>query len=210
MTSFFNFYQKSDENFLETANTNNFGITNKQFASFKNTLSNLPNRKILISSDTLDSLKKELKEFDGCALKKTATNLVFSDGNKSAKVMVIGEAPGDEEDKLGKPFKGKAGKLLDKMLGAIGQNRENTYLTNLIFWRPPGNRNPTLEEIDICLPFVLKHIEIINPKILILAGAIASKAILNENNKGIIQLRGKWQNFSLNKSRSIKTMPIYH
>ena len=124
--------------------------------------------------------------------------------------MVIGEAPGEEEDKLGKPFKGKAGQLLDKMLEAIGQNRENTYLTNLIFWRPPGNRNPTFEEINICLPFVLKHIEIIKPKILILAGAIAAKAILNENNKGIIQLRGNWQNFMLNKSLIIKTMPIFH
>ena len=124
--------------------------------------------------------------------------------------MVVGEAPGEEEDKLGKPFKGQAGNLLDKMLQAIGQNRENTYITNLIFWRPPGNRNPTQEEINICLPYALKHIEIINPKILILTGAIATKAILRQNNKGIIQLRGKWQNFSINKSTSIKTMPIFH
>ena len=96
------------------------------------------------------------------------------------------------------------------MLNAIGQNRENTYIANIIFWRPPGNRNPTLEEINICLPFVLKHIEIINPKILILAGAIATKTILKENNKGIIQLRGKWQNFKLNELVNIKTMPIFH
>ena len=122
--------------------------------------------------------------------------------------MLIGEAPGEEEDKTGKPFKGQAGKLLDKMLNAIGQNRENTYITNLIFLRPPGNRNPSLEEIDACLPFVLRHIELIKPKILILAGAIAAKAILKENNKGIIQLRGKWQNFPLNKDTIIKTMPI--
>ena len=129
---------------------------------------------------------------------------------QESKVMLIGEAPGEEEDKTGKPFKGQAGKLLDKMLDAIGQNRNNTYITNLIFWRPPGNRNPSPEEIDACLPFVLRHIELINPKILILAGAIAAKAILKENNKGIIQLRGKWQNFSLNKDTIIKTMPIYH
>ena len=167
-------------------------------------------KKVIIKADDLGSLKNEIESFDGCALKKTATNLVFSDGNNKADVMVVGEAPGEEEDKLGKPFKGQAGKLLDKMLNSIGQNRENTYITNLIFWRPPGNRNPTLEEVRICLPYVLKHIEIINPKILILAGATATKAILEENNKGIIELRGKWQNLSLNNSINIKTMPIFH
>tara|TARA_Y100001970_G_C14180067_1_gene829319 strand:+ start:1420 stop:1878 length:459 start_codon:yes stop_codon:yes gene_type:complete len=123
--------------------------------------------------------------------------------------MLIGEAPGEEEDKTGKPFKGQAGVLLDKMLNAIEQNRKNTYISNVIFWRPPGNRNPTEEEIKICLPFVLKHIELINPRILILAGAIATKAILKED-KGIIQLRGKWHDLSLNNSDKIKTMPIFH
>ena len=167
-------------------------------------------KKLVIQANSLESLKNQLENFDGCALNKTSTNLVFSDGNKKSKVMVIGEAPGEEEDKTGKPFKGQAGKLLDKMLDAIGQNRKNTYITNLIFWRPPGNRNPTVEEINACLPFVLKHIELIKPKILILAGAIAAKAILKENNKGIIQLRGKWQNFTLNNSTNIKTMPIFH
>ena len=134
---------------------------------------------------------------------------MFADGNSKAKVMVIGEAPGEEEDKTGKPFKGQAGILLDKMLNAIGQNRNNTYITNIIFWRPPGNRNPTEEEINVCLPFVLKHIEIINPKILILAGAISSKTILREK-KGIIQLRGKWHNLLISESVNIKTMPIFH
>ena len=167
-------------------------------------------KKVTIQASNLEALKKEVEALDECALKKTATNIVFSDGNSKANVMVVGEAPGEEEDKLGKPFKGQAGNLLDKMLQAIGQNRENTYITNLIFWRPPGNRNPTQEEINICLPYALKHIEIINPKILILTGAIATKAILRQNNKGIIQLRGKWQNFSINKSTSIKTMPIFH
>ncbi len=167
-------------------------------------------KKVIVQANSLESLKKEVECLDECALKKTATNIVFSDGNSKANVMVVGEAPGEEEDKLGKPFKGQAGNLLDKMLQAIGQNRENTYITNLIFWRPPGNRNPTQEEINICLPYALKHIEIINPKILILTGAIATKAILRQNNKGIIQLRGKWQNFSINKSTSIKTMPIFH
>jgi DNA polymerase len=167
-------------------------------------------KQVIIQANNLEALKKEVEGLDECALKKTATNIVFSDGNCKANVMVVGEAPGEEEDKLGKPFKGQAGNLLDKMLQAIGQNRENTYITNLIFWRPPGNRSPTQEEINICLPYALKHIEIINPKILILTGAIATKAILRQNNKGIIQLRGKWQNFSINKSTSIKTMPIFH
>ena len=162
-----------------------------------------------VKSNTLEELKLEIENFSGCSLKKTATNLVFADGNSKAKVMLIGEAPGEEEDKTGKPFKGQAGVLLDKMLNAIEQNRKNTYISNVIFWRPPGNRNPTEEEIKICLPFVLKHIELINPRILILAGAIATKAILKED-KGIIQLRGKWHDLSLNNSDKIKTMPIFH
>ena len=192
--------EKDKNNTLEYS-SNNLGSKPNETSFSKQGLNEL---------NDLDSLRKQLEVFDGCALKKTATNLVFSDGNEDSKVMLIGEAPGEEEDKTGKPFKGQAGKLLDKMLDAIGQNRDNTYITNLIFWRPPGNRNPSVEEIDACLPFVLRHIELINPKILILAGAIAAKAILKENNKGIIQLRGKWQNFSLNKATIIKTMPIYH
>ena len=192
--------EKDKNNTLEYS-SNNLGSKPNETSFSKQGLNEL---------NDLDSLRKQLEVFDGCALKKTATNLVFSDGNEESKVMLIGEAPGEEEDKTGKPFKGQAGKLLDKMLDAIGQNRDNTYITNLIFWRPPGNRNPSPEEIDACLPFVLRHIELINPKILILAGAIAAKAILKENNKGIIQLRGKWQNFSLNKATIIKTMPIYH
>ena len=176
----------------------------------ENEINNNEIKKVIINANNLEALKKEVEGLDECALKKTSTNIVFSDGNSKANVMVVGEAPGEEEDKLGKPFKGQAGNLLDKMLQAIGQNRKNTYITNLIFWRPPGNRNPTQEEINICLPYALKHIEIINPKILILTGAIATKAILRQNNKGIIQLRGKWQNLSINKSISIKTMPIFH
>lgn len=205
-------------NFYPFQSSNAFGLEKASKSFFEEKPNNLEsktykikfNKQDLIGVNDLIALKKKIEAFEGCALKKTATNLVFSDGNAESKVMLIGEAPGEEEDKTGKPFKGQAGKLLDKMLDAIGQNRNNTYITNLIFWRPPGNRNPSLEEIDACLPFVLRHIELINPKILILAGAIAAKAILKENNKGIIQLRGKWQNFSLNKTTTIKTMPIFH
>ena len=206
IASFFPF-QNEDLFFSKIEKKNNLSQSSNVI---ENKFNETQKKEAIINVNNLKSLKYELENFDECALKKTATNLVFSDGSSKAKVMVVGEAPGEEEDKLGIPFKGQAGKLLDKMLNSIGQNRENTYITNLIFWRPPGNRNPTLEEINICLPYVLKHIEIINPKILILAGAIATKAILNENNKGIIQLRGKWQNLSLNKSTNIKTMPIFH
>ena len=164
-----------------------------------------------INVENLDELLKVIKNFNGCSLKNTAKNLVFADGNPKAKVMLIGEAPGAEEDRTGVPFTGQAGHLLDKMLQAIGQDRTNTYLTNVIFWRPPGNRNPTDEEINCCLPYVRRHIEIINPKILILAGSIASKTLLEIQDKGITQLRGKWQDFNINKKNlKIKAMPIFH
>ena len=142
---------------------------------------------------TLEDLKKLIILNCNCPLKKTAKNIVFSDGNPKANIMFIGEAPGEFEDKTGKPFKGEAGKLLDKMLQAIQLNRENVYLTNIIFWRPPGNRKPTEEEISACLPFVKKHINLINPKILVLVGATAARAILNIQT-GITQIRGKWKN----------------
>ena len=144
-----------------------------------------------------------------CLLKKTAKNIVFSDGNAQSNIMFIGEAPGEVEDKTGLPFKGEAGKLLDRMLNAIELNRENTYLTNIIFWRPPGNRKPTEEEIKACLPYVKKHIEIINPKILVLVGATAARAILNIHS-GITQIRGKWQYIETKNTKKLKSMAIFH
>ena len=144
-----------------------------------------------------------------CALKKTAKNLVFSDGNPESKIMFIGEAPGEVEDKTGLPFKGEAGKLLDKMLNAIELSRKNVYLTNTIFWRPPGNRKPTEEEINVCLPFVKKHIDLIKPKILVLVGAIAAGAILNAQS-GITQIRGKWKNIETKNVKKIKAIAIFH
>ena len=177
-------------------------------------------KKIVISNDVsiakvkatdLKSLFNESKNFDGCPLKRTAKNFVFSDGNPHSKVMLLGEAPGEEEDRVGKPFVGTAGKLLDKMLLAIDQDRNNTYLSNIVFWRPPGNRNPTQEEIDSCLPFVMKHIEIIRPRILILAGAIPAKSILNNSDLGITRLRGNWYDLKFGSENFIvKTMPIFH
>ena len=156
-----------------------------------------------------DELKQSIIDFCDCALKKTAKNMVFSDGNPKAKLMLIGEAPGEEEDKLGKPFIGQAGQLLDKMLNSIGLNRRNTYLTNIIFWRPPGNRKPTKEEIFSCLPFVKKHIELIKPELLILAGATAAKSIYNQE-EGITQIRGKWKNIELGNLKELKSIAIFH
>ena len=158
---------------------------------------------------TLEDLKKLIILKCDCPLKKTAKNIVFSDGNPRANIMFIGEAPGEIEDKTGKPFKGEAGKLLDKMLNAIQLNRENVYLTNIIFWRPPGNRKPTEEEISACLPFVKKHINLINPKILVLVGATAASAILNIKT-GITQIRGKWKNIETKDIKNIKSIAIFH
>ena len=158
---------------------------------------------------TLEDLKKLIISNCDCSLKKTAKNIVFSDGNPRANIMFIGEAPGEIEDKTGKPFKGEAGKLLDKMLHAIQLNRENVYLTNIIFWRPPGNRKPTKEEISACLPFVKKHINLINPKILVLVGATAARAILNIQT-GITQIRGKWKNIETKDIKSLKSIAIFH
>ncbi len=164
-----------------------------------------------IIANTLEELKNELDHFEGCTLKRTAKNLVFSDGNPKAQVMLLGEAPGEEEDKIGKPFVGTAGKLLDKMLASIGQNRKNTYLSNVVFWRPPGNRNPSDQEIKVCFPFVMRHIEIIKPKILILAGAISAKTVLDNDTLGITRLRGIWHELEIGAEKTkIKTMPIFH
>jgi len=184
-----------------------YDIIDENNHSYKGTV----NSNSTVSSNTLEELKNELEKFDGCSLKRTAKNLVFADGNPESKIMLLGEAPGEEEDKISKPFVGLAGKLLDKMLAAIGQDRNNTYLSNIIFWRPPGNRNPTEEEISSCLPFVFKHLELVKPKILILAGAIATKTILNKNNSGIIKMRGTWHDLEVGPSKiKIKTIPIYH
>lgn len=120
---------------------------------------------------TVAELEQAVRLYDGCGLKKTATNTVFADGNPSARLMFIGEAPGGDEDRQGKPFVGLSGKLLDRMLQAIGHDRGSVYITNILFWRPPGNRQPTPQEIQQCLPFVVRHIELVRPAVLVLLGA---------------------------------------
>jgi len=159
---------------------------------------------------TLFELEEFIRNSNVCAIKKNATQTVFADGNPSSKIMLIGEAPGADEDRLGKPFVGKAGQLLDKMLKAIGLDREQVYIANVVPWRPPNNRQPTTEEILQCLPFIQKHIEIIKPSIIVLLGGTAAKALLTTN-QGITKLRGTWHYYNnLKLSNPIPTRAIFH
>jgi len=146
-------------------------------------------KKMNSRSECLEKLKNQIKALN-CNLKEIATNLVFSDGNPNANIMLMGEAPGAKEDLIGKPFVGEAGQLLDKMLGCIELNRNNFYISNMVFWRPPGNRTPNNDEISLCLPLAKKHISLVNPKLLILVGSIAAKNLLVSKD-GITKLRGE-------------------
>ena len=152
-------------------------------------------QEIAAACTCLDQLAAAVRAFDGCALKRTATNTVIGDGNPQAALMIVGEAPGAEEDRQGLPFVGPAGRLLDRMLAAIDLDRTGVYITNMLPWRPPGNRSPTAEELAICQPFLERQIELIAPRILVLVGGIAAKALLNRR-EGITRLRGQWFPFS--------------
>ncbi|MGQ0664218.1 MAG: uracil-DNA glycosylase [Pseudomonadota bacterium] len=162
------------------------------------------------AAGTLDELKAALAAFDGCALKATATKLVFADGNPLARVMFVGEAPGADEDRQGKPFVGVSGQLLDRMLGWIGLDRGAVYITNILPWRPPGNRTPTAGEIALCQPFVERQIELVAPAVLVLVGGIAAKTLLGTQ-EGIIKLRGRWFEYSTAAlPRPIPALATYH
>ena len=148
--------------------------------------------------------------FDGCPLKRTATNTVFIDGNPQAPVMIIGEAPGADEDRIGRPFVGRSGQLLDRMLAAVGLDRTSVQITNVIYWRPPGNRKPTSAEIAACLPFVLRHIALARPAALVLSGATAASALL-PHGEGITRLRGRWFDLAVpGLDRPVPTLPMFH
>ncbi len=151
-------------------------------------------RELASAASTLDELKAALECFDGGMLKQGATNLVFADGNPEGRVMIIGEAPGAEEDRQGLPFVGAAGRLLDRMLAGIGLDRNSVYITNILVWRPPGNRTPTGAEIAACLPFVERHIELVDPEYLMLTGGISAKTLLGRS-EGILKLRGRWYHY---------------
>ena len=160
------------------------------------------------SAKTLDELRGILEKFDGCALKTTATQLVFADGNPTARLMFVGEAPGRDEDIEGLPFVGRSGKLLDRMLAAIGLDRTSVYIANIVPWRPPGNRTPTPQESQICLPFILRQIELADPDILVCLGGPSAQALLGIK-EGITKTRGRWFTFETGK-REIRAMPTFH
>lgn len=157
---------------------------------------------------TLDELRDAMNGFQGCNLRLTARNLVFADGNPDAKVMLIGEAPGRDEDEQGLPFVGRSGQLLDRMLAAIGLDRTSVYISNVIAWRPPGNRAPTPQETEICRPFIERHIELANPQVLVLLGASSSRMLL-ATNEGILRMRGRWRKIAI-AGREVDTLPMLH
>ncbi|GAB0112797.1 hypothetical protein AcidC75_03220 [Acidisoma sp. C75] len=159
---------------------------------------------------TREELRAAIARFEGCALRDTATNLVFADGNPAARIMLIGEAPGAEEDRAGLPFVGASGQLLDRMLGSIGLDRGQVLITNILPWRPPGNRAPTEGEIASCLPFLLRHIALVGPEMLVLLGATAARA-LTGSAEGIRRLRGRWQPLAIpGLAQPVPALPTYH
>jgi len=160
------------------------------------------------ASNSLAELKAALESFDGCALKRFATNTVFADGNPLSRIMFIGEAPGRDEDRLGLPFVGRAGKLLDKMLAAIHLDRTKAYITNVINWRPPDNRDPSPEEAAMCLPFLRRHIELVNPEVIVLLGAVAVRHVMGKSD-GIMKTRGRWLGYNV-EARMVPVMPTLH
>ena len=182
---------------------------NADFASLTDVIAKA--KQLAASAETIEDLRKAVEGFDGCGLKKTATKTVFADGNPNSGVMLIGEAPGADEDREGIPFCGMSGQLLSKVLRSIGLDRENGYyITNTIFWRPPGNRKPTPEELAICQPFLQKHVALVKPKILVLVGATAVQAIL-ENNSSMSKLRGQTFDYSNEyMENEVKVMVTYH
>src|ERR1700722_13273091 len=167
-------------------------------------------RALAAQAMTIEALAALVAGFDACPLKRTATNTVFADGNPAAPVMIIGEAPGADEDRLGKPFVGRAGQLLDRMLAGIGLDRSGVQITNVIYWRPPGNRKPATAEIASCLPFVLRHIALSRPKGLVLAGGTAATSLL-DTTEGITRLRGRWFNLAVPGIETpLPTLPMFH
>ena len=157
---------------------------------------------------SLDVLREMLETFDGCALKSTATRLVFADGNPKARIMFVGEAPGRDEDIEGLPFVGRSGKLLDRMIAAIGLDRTKVYITNVIPWRPPGNRTPTPQETQICLPFIQRQIELVDPDILVTLGNPSTQTLLSTR-EGIMKTRGRWLQYDTG-TRVIRAMATFH
>jgi uracil-DNA glycosylase family 4 len=161
------------------------------------------------AAGTLDELRAALDAFQGCGLRATATRLVFADGAPDARIMLVGEAPGADEDRIGRPFVGRAGQLLDRMLGSIGLDRTQVYIANVVPWRPPGNRTPTLQETAICLPFMARQIALVNPRWLVCLGGSATQTLVGAK-EGITRTRGVWREYANEDGRVIPALPMFH
>ncbi len=168
-------------------------------------------RALAKSCQTISDLRAAISDFSGLDITRTATNMVFADGNPEADVMLVGEAPGAEEDRKGLPFVGAAGQLLDKMLAAIGRDRSSVYISNILNWRPPGNRTPTPEEAAMCLPFIQRHIQLAQPKIVVLLGGTSAKHLIGTTT-GITRLRGRWTEIVIDEDtfETKPALPIFH
>jgi DNA polymerase len=165
-------------------------------------------RTLAATAQNLAELEAIVGAYDGCGLKLRATQLCFADGNPQARIMLIGEAPGAEEDRQGKPFVGKSGQLLDRMLGAIGLDRTKVYIANTVPWRPPGNRTPTPEELAICLPFLHRQVELVAPQVILTLGGPAMQTVFNTS-IGILKMRGRWSALEVG-NHSVEAMPTLH
>jgi DNA polymerase len=163
----------------------------------------------LQSITSLEALRVALEQLEGCALRNTASNLVFCDGNPGARVMIVGEAPGRDEDRVGLPFVGAAGQLLDKMLASINLDRSTVYITNLLPWRPPGNRTPTAEETQLLLPYLRRHIQLARPELVLILGGSSAKALLNTK-EGILKMRGVWRDVDYGGGVTVPTLASLH
>jgi uracil-DNA glycosylase len=161
------------------------------------------------SAQSLDELRAVVNDFTGCNLRFSAKNTVFADGNPQARIMFVGEAPGRDEDIQGLPFVGRAGQMLDRMMGAIGLTRDDVYITNMIPWRPPGNRTPTVHDVALCRPFAERHIALIAPQVLVFLGNVATKGML-DTKQGILSIRGEWVDYGLGDGRVVSAMPTLH
>jgi DNA polymerase len=165
---------------------------------------------LALACQSLEELRAAMESYDGCALKTTCQRLVFADGNPAARVMFIGEAPGADEDRLGLPFVGASGRLLDRMLASIGLDRTSAYIANVVPWRPPGNRKPEPGEVELCLPFIERHIELVGPEVLVLLGGAAVGALLARTDS-ISHLRGRWIDYASTRlGRPTPSMPTFH
>ena len=166
-------------------------------------------RALAETATDLETLRSVMVHFDGCPLKRTATQLVFADGVPGSRVMFVGEAPGGDEDRIGRPFVGRAGQLLDRMLNAIGLDRQQVYIANVVPWRPPGNRTPTPQETQTCLPFIKRQIHLANPEFLVCLGASAARTLLGVEG-GIMRTRGSWFDFPRQVGGEIQALAMLH